>query len=117
MTTIAQIAAPRTPRGPAVVRVDAPPLGFPGAHESGDSCADRSPQGTARSRGDPRGTYLGWASQEPTKVATVTQIAAPRNGQDEENEEKEEGGRGMGDTRARRGRRRSRAIPPHRHPR
>eukprot|EP00959_Pyramimonas_sp_CCMP1952_P371896 7787753-Pyramimonas_sp.AAC.1 len=29
------------------------------------------------SRGDPRRTYLCWPSQKPTKVATVSQIAAP----------------------------------------
>ena len=46
-----------------------------------------APQGTAKSHGVPRGTryrcdtrmtYLRWASQEPTKVATVAQIAAPQ---------------------------------------
>ena len=36
------------------------------------------PQGTASYSCDLRVTYLRWASQEPTKVATVAQIAAPQ---------------------------------------
>ena len=57
---------------------DVTPLDLPGAHEGGDNFADRSPPGTAKSHGDPRGTPLCWTSQEPTKVATVSQIAAPQ---------------------------------------
>ena len=54
------------------------PLGLPGHHESEGTFADRSPQGTARSHDGPRKTPLRWASQETTKVATVSQIAAPK---------------------------------------
>ena len=83
----------------------------PGAHERGDSFADRSHLGTARpprapvgrhyagpprstrkwrqfrrsqpprdgeASSGPRRTSLCWTSQEPTKVATVSQIAAPQ---------------------------------------
>ena len=53
-------------------------VALPGAHASGDSFADRSPPKTVRSHGDPRKTSLCWASQEPTKEATVSQIAAPQ---------------------------------------
>ena len=51
-------------------------LDLPGAHESVDSFADRSPPGNGEASSDPRGAPLCWTSQEPTKVATVSQIAA-----------------------------------------
>ena len=73
-----QIAAPHGLRGFVVIPLRRTSAGPPGAHESGDSFADRSHPGTGRSHGDPRKTSLCWASQEPTKVATVSQIAAPQ---------------------------------------
>merc|ERR1712023_40636 len=51
------------------------PRDRPGAHGNGDSFTLRSPQGAARYRLPPR---LRGTSQEPTKVATVSHFAAPR---------------------------------------
>ena len=46
MATVAQIAAPQgTARSRGDLRGDTTALAFPGAHESGDSCADGSPPG------------------------------------------------------------------------
>ena len=56
---------------------DITPMALPGAHESGNNFADHSLQGNARSRLGVRGTPLRWLPQEPTKVATTSQIAAP----------------------------------------
>ena len=57
---------------------DTIPLGLPGAHERGDSFAIRSPHGR-------RGSILAcvWhhSSHESTKVATVSQVAARRDGE------------------------------------
>ena len=53
------------------------PRKLPAAFESGDRFADRSPPGIARSNLDPRKTSLRWTSQQPSKLATVSQIAAP----------------------------------------
>ena len=41
------------------------PLGLPGAHESGDNFADRSPPGMVRSYVNPPRTSLSWTPQQP----------------------------------------------------
>ena len=56
------------------------PLDLPGAHDIGHGFADRGPPGAARLSGDLRRTPSRWASREPTKLATVSQIAAPSGG-------------------------------------
>eukprot|EP00959_Pyramimonas_sp_CCMP1952_P187859 3927866-Pyramimonas_sp.AAC.1 len=56
------VEPPRSPRKWRQFRRSQPP------HESGDSSADRSPPGAARSHGGPRGTPLRWTSQETTTV-------------------------------------------------
>ena len=56
-------------------------LAHPAALESGDSFADRSPPGMERSNLNPRETSLRWTPQQPSKVATVSQIAAPKDGE------------------------------------
>ena len=53
-------------------------LGPPRTHESGDNFADRSPPGMAESqlglgKASPR-----WTPQQPSNVATISQIAAPQ---------------------------------------
>ena len=53
------------------------PLGPSAALERGDSFADRSPPGMARSNRSPRKTSLRWTPQQPSKAPTVLQIAAP----------------------------------------
>ena len=50
----------------------------PTALESGDSFADRSPTGMARSNLNLRSTSLRWTPQQPSNVATVSRIAAPQ---------------------------------------
>eukprot|EP00959_Pyramimonas_sp_CCMP1952_P369434 7738063-Pyramimonas_sp.AAC.1 len=48
------------------------------ALESGDYCfVDRSPTRMGRSRGGQGKTSFRWTPQQPSKVATVSQIAAP----------------------------------------
>ena len=47
-------------------------------HESGDSSAVGCTQGIARSRVALRKTSLRWPSQEPTKVATIAQLATTK---------------------------------------
>ena len=69
---------PTEPRGLVWMCVRRHSAGTQGAHKSGDSFADRNPQGAARSSLGVRKTSLCWAFQEPTKVATVSQIAAPQ---------------------------------------
>ena len=56
-----------------------PPLDPPAALESGDTFTDRSPPGMARSNLNPRRTSLCWTPEQPSKVATVSQIAAGGN--------------------------------------
>ena len=48
LATVSQIAAPQERRGLLGSPYNVTLLGFPGAHESGDSFADRSPPWTAR---------------------------------------------------------------------
>ena len=86
MTIVAQFADPQgTARSRLGPRKDVTPLDLPGAHESGDSMVTVAqvvaPQGAARSRLGPRKTSLRWTSQEPIKEATVSQLAAPREGE------------------------------------
>ena len=45
------------------------------------SFTDRSPPGMARSNLNLRGASLRWTHQQPSKVVTVSQIAAPRDGE------------------------------------
>eukprot|EP00959_Pyramimonas_sp_CCMP1952_P224103 4685741-Pyramimonas_sp.AAC.1 len=52
------------------------PAGPTSSPESGDSVADCSPPGTARSRSGLRSASPRWTHQQPSKVATVWQIAA-----------------------------------------
>ena len=59
-------------------KYDVIPLGPPAGFESGDSFTDRSPPGMARSNLSPRRASLRWPPQQPSKVATVSQIAAPQ---------------------------------------
>ena len=49
----------------------------PAALESDDNFADRSPTMMVRSNLSLRRTSLCWTPQQPSKVATVPQIAAP----------------------------------------
>ena len=49
----------------------------PAALECADNIADRSPPGMAKSNLSPRGASLRWTHQQPSKVATVSQVAAP----------------------------------------
>ena len=53
----------------------------PAAIEIGDSFADRSPPppGMGTSNMSQRCSPLRWAPQQPSKVATVSQIAAPQD--------------------------------------
>ena len=53
----------------------------PAALESGDSFADRSPPGIARSNLNLGMASLRSAPQQPSNVATVPQIAPPRDGE------------------------------------
>ena len=78
MATVSQIAAPQRRRGLLRSPWGTPLLDLPGAHESGDSFAHRSPPRDGEASSDPLRTSLCWTSQEPTKVATVSQIAAPQ---------------------------------------
>ena len=57
---------------------DVTALGPPEPLERGESFADRSPPGMARSNLSLGMTPLRWAPQQPPKVATVSQIAAPQ---------------------------------------
>ena len=82
----------RSSRPPGTAR---PPSGRLASqeHESGDNFAIRSPEGrrgfirssrppgTARPHSDLRVAAFCWASQEPPKPATVSQLAAPRDGE------------------------------------
>ena len=54
--------------------------GPPGAFESGVSLADRSPPGMVRSKMNLRRSRLRWTPPQPSKVATVSQIADPPPG-------------------------------------
>ena len=56
-------------------------LGPTGAHERGNSFADRRPPKDGEAPSGPRKTSLRWAPQEPTKLATVSQFAAPGDGE------------------------------------
>ena len=111
MASDSQFAAPKDGEASFWFACDATPLGLPGAPESGDSFAFRSPQGrrglmpicvwhhsagptggprtwrrfrssqpprTARPHSDVIEPPLWWDSQEP---ATVSQFAAPRDGE------------------------------------
>ena len=78
MATLSQLAAPRDGEASFWSENGTIPLGLPGAYESGDSFADRSPPGNGEASSDPRKTSHRWTSQEPTKVAAVSQIAAPQ---------------------------------------
>ena len=77
MATALQIAATQGRRGLLVIRARHPPLDLPGAHDSGDSLAVRSPHGRARSHSVLDKTSLRSTSQEPTKLANGSQFAAP----------------------------------------
>ena len=81
MATVTQMAATQGMRGRVVVPVRRPSAGPPKSPRKWHSFADRSPPGTAMSSGGPRKTQLRWTSQEPTKVATASQIAAPQKGE------------------------------------
>ena len=78
MAAVSQFAAPRDGEASLWSACGSSPLGLPGARESGDSFAVRSPPGTARPHCDLRRTPLRWTSQVPTKLATVSQDVTPQ---------------------------------------
>ena len=84
----------RPPRGPAEASKRAQPCAAACRAERGHlftycaprgsadvSLAVRSPPGRARFHSDPRRTSRHWATQKPTRVATVSQFAAPMDGE------------------------------------
>ena len=78
MATVSQFAAPRDGDASFWFASDATALGLPGAPERGVSFTVRGPQGW-------RGFILAFvrhhSSQDDPKVATVSQFAAPREGE------------------------------------
>ena len=78
MATISQFAAPGDGEASSRSAYDVTPLDPPAAPASGDGLVARNPQGR-------RGLILRWVAmrwaldpQEPTNVATVSQLAAPQ---------------------------------------
>ena len=78
VATASQIATPQGRRGLVVICVGHPSAGPPRSPRKWRQLLRSRPPGTVRSHGDPRKTPFRWTSQEPTKVATVSQIAAPQ---------------------------------------
>ena len=82
MATVSLFAAPRDGKASFWSAYDTAPVGLLGTREHCGNFAIRSPQGR-------RGptlvgvilTPLRWAPQQPTKVATVSHFAAPRDGE------------------------------------
>ena len=81
MATVSQFAAPRGGEASFSSACHVTPLDPSGAHERGDSFALRSPPGPARPHSNLRITSLRWTRQQPPKVATVSLLAAPRDGE------------------------------------
>ena len=78
VATAAQIAAPEEAGRPHVICVGRTSAGPPRSPRKWRQLRRSQPPGDRETSCDLRKTYLRWASQEPTKVATVAQIAAPR---------------------------------------
>ena len=82
MATVSHVAAPWDGEASLLLASEVIPLGLTGAHDSSHIFEFRSPQGQRdlilfclRMR------PLRWASQEPTNVAAVSLLAAPRDGE------------------------------------
>ena len=80
MATASHFAAPRDGEASCRYAYGTTPLDPPGAHERGDGFAIRSPKDGEASLWSSMAPVR-WASQEPAKVATVSQFAAPRDGE------------------------------------
>ena len=78
LATVSQIAAPMGGQVSFKSGYHLTLLDPPAALESGDSFADRSPPRMARSHLGLGRASLCWTPQQPSKVVTVSQIAAPQ---------------------------------------